>query len=457
MKSKKCGKCGFVCGETAEFCKGCGASFTGLSPDSSEFALNHYEAANGSGDKQKKLAQAALASVFAALVWSRLYERVGKLSVLLTVTLLLAGVAMAVVALVKIKNNPFIFGGQRFAQAALAASGVVVLLYGMAIPSLIVREKVTPVSWSPYESEEGRFSIRMPGKANHTLQFLGDKVQVPIHLASVDLGLKGACVSAYGDYSKFTIPVSADAVLDAATDHMPLLDELTVISKTPISLHGYQGREVVMQPDAKYGRDTFAIGRIYFVPPRLYINIIAGPKASELYEGRLTFLDSFRPLGTPLIDAAEQGQIAVISNLWLEATDQREREIAFVRAARKGRKETLRYLHDADVSINATDDLGRTALMMTAAYSTPVDQRVESCATFLIGRGANLDVQDNDRQWTALMWSLAEGDGTAALSIIRAGADVNLKARNGETALSIAQRQRRQDIVDALQKAGASE
>lgn len=459
MKSKKCSKCGFVCGEAAELCKSCGApfaNFSGSSAESTTAAWNYAGAHPGSPDKSRKLAQMSLAAAFAAIVWSKLHERLGLFSDLLAVPLLVTGMVLAIVALAKIKNNPFIFGGKRFAQTALAASGVLILLYGMAIPSLTPKKKVDIV-WRSYESEDGKFAIRMPGESKHTLQYLGTKVQVPFHLAEVDLGLQGACISGYGDFSKLSFEASVDTLLDAAVDGMPQLDEMTMLSKTTISWHGYQGREVLMQPAAKYGRNTFAIGRIYMVPPRLYINIIAGPNSGELYQERFKFLDSFHALSTPLIDAAERGQISLISSLWLETTDQKEREIAFVRAARKGHKETLRYLHDAEVSINATDDLGRTALMMTAAYSTPVDQRVESCAKFLIDRGANLDIQDNDRQWTALMWSLVEGDGTAALAIIGAGADVNLKARNGETALTFANRLRNGFIVEALKNAGAHE
>jgi ankyrin repeat protein len=95
--------------------------------------------------------------------------------------------------------------------------------------------------------------------------------------------------------------------------------------------------------------------------------------------------------------------------------------------------------------------------MMAAAYSTPVDIRTESCVTFLIGRGANLDCQDADRQWTALTWSIMEGGGNATLALIQAGADVNIKDRNGETALTHAKALSRGDIVDALIKAGAHE
>lgn len=464
MKSKKCVKCDFVCAETADVCKGCGTFFSSapgnsIAAKSSSWSNSATASAYGMGKKSKSVAQMSLAAAFAAIVWSRLHERIGLLSDFLAVVLLVVGLVLAIVALLKSRRNPLSYGGKGFALSALAASGVLVMLYAMAIPSLIIKKKVPSAAWRQYESEEGKFTVRMPGEPRHTMQYLESKAgQVPMHLYEVDLGLRGACISGYTDLSGFSIAASDDSLLDAAAEGAEQFGEMTIISKKEISLHGYKGREVLLQPSAiKYGKDTFAVGRIYFVPPRLYLNIIAGPNSSELNQEKLKYLDSFRPLSTPLIDAAERGQLTLIASLWLETTDQKEREIAFVRAARKGRKETLRYLHDADVSINATDDLGRTALMMTAAYSTPVDQRVESCAVFLIGRGANLDVQDNDRQWTALMWSIVEGEGNATLALIKAGADLNLKARNGETALTYAKRLNNQLILEALQKAGAHE
>jgi hypothetical protein len=454
MKSKKCERCGYVCAETAEACKSCGSSFS--SESSSWFTTATGSASSVGSARHKKLAQASLAAAFAALVWSQLHERLGPFADLLAIVLFVSGLVTAIVALLKIRNNPFLFGGKRLAQSALAASGVFVMLYAMAIPSLIVKRKAPAVVWKVYESEEGKFSIKMPGVAQHKLQYVdATNRQMPMHFAEIDLGPEGACVSGYVDFSDFNIAASPDTLLDATVWRSEKFGEMTRVSHKEISLYGYKGREIVLQPSSiKYGKNTFAIARAFVIPPRMYLNMIAGPTSGELDQHKTEFLDSFHIFNTPLIEALESGKLT--DQLWLN-TDQRDREFAFVRFARKGSKETLRRLHDADVSINAKDDLGRTALMMAAAYSTPVDTRVESCVTFLIGRGANLDVQDNDRQWTALDWSIVEGGGNAALALIKAGADVNLKDRNGETALMHAKKLGRPDLVDALLKAGARE
>jgi ankyrin repeat protein len=451
MKSKKCDKCGFVCLETYDSCKSCGASFTVASSTGSSF-----QSKNG---QSTKLAQASLAAAGGAVVWSRLHEQLGQPSYLLTALLLVTALVLALVALLQIRKNPFLFGGKRFAQSALAACGVMVLLYGMAIPSLLTRRKVINVAWRQYESDQGKFTVRMPGEAKHSLQYIEVKAgKVPLHMSEVDLGAKGACISGYADFSGFNLNASNDTVLDNAADGAGVFSESIVVSKKTISQYGYDGREVLLKPATqKYAKNTFAIGRVFLIPPRLYITIMAAPESSELYQERFNYLDSFRPLSTPLIEAAERGQIALIAQSLSASTDEKEKAVAFVHAAKNGHKETLRYLSNADVSVNAKDYSERTALMMAAAYSTPVDDRQESCVTFLIGRGANLDFQDADRQWTALTWSIMEGGGNATLALIKAGADVNIKDRNGETALTHAKTLNRADIVDALTKAGARE
>lgn len=451
MKSIKCDKCGFVCGEASEYCKSCGASFKVAASAASP---------SQSGNRQStKIAQASLAAAVAALVWSGLHEQLGQLSYLLTALLFVTALVLAIVALSQIRQNPFLFGGKRFAQSALAGCGIVVLIYGMAVPSLLTRRKEINVVWRQYESDQGKFTVRMPGEAKHSLQYIEVKAgKVPMHMYGVDLGPKGACISGFADFSDFNLNASNDTVLDNAADGAGVFSESIVVSKTKITQYGYDGREVVLKPATqKYAKNTFAIGRVFLVPPRLYITILAAPESGELYQERFKYLDSFRPLTTPLMEAAERGQIALIAKYLSESTDEKEKAVAFVRAARSGHKETLRYLSNADVSVNAKDYSDRTALMMAAAYSTPVDIRTESCVTFLIGRGANLDCQDADRQWTALTWSIMEGGGNATLALIQAGADVNIKDRNGETALTHAKALSRGDIVDALIKAGAHE
>jgi hypothetical protein len=297
----------------------------------------------------------------------------------------------------------------------------------------------------------------MPGVPKHTMKYLDtDRRKAPLHFAEVDLGPIGEANLGFADFTGYHTAFTDDTILNNSAQSLGKSGEMTVLSTKEISLYGYNGREVLLQPNTtKFGKDSFAIARIYLMPPRTYMHMIAGPKSGELDRDKFKYLDSFHPFSSPLIEAVENGR-SLTPEIWSKS-DQREREIAFVRAARKGYRETLRLLNNADVSINSKDDMGRTALMMAAAYSTPVYQDSESCTTFLISRGANLDAQDNDRQWTALMWTIVEGQGNAALKIIRAGADVSIRDKSGATALTYARRLNDGNIIQALLNAGAKE
>jgi hypothetical protein len=483
MKSKKCDRCGFVSGETAGSCKGCGASFTNsdlltqpvdLRQPASEIVTAgglpslvwstteiRNGLATGLGNQRKKLAQMSLAAAGGALVWSRLREQIGLFSDLLAIVLLVTGIVLAIVALFKIRKNPFLYGGKRFAQVALAASGLLILLYAMAVPAYVAAmfpKAIKPV-WRQYESDGGKFTVRIPGEPHHLLfNFEAQAGPVPWHTIEIDLGSKGACIAGYADFTGYILKGSVETMLDAAAEAAYKREEMTLISKKSISLHGYEGRELLLQlSPTKYGKDAFAIARIYLAFPRLYVNIIGGPNSSEIYQDRFKFLDSFRILSTPLIEAAERGQTSLLRNLLAESTDEKEKDVALVRAAKSGSLVGVRALFDAGVRINAKDDSDRTALMMAAGYSTPVDDRVVSCVTFLISAGADLNAQDPDHQWSALTWSIMEGNGNAAIPLIKAGADVNLRDRTGETALTHAKTLGRPDVIEALEKAGARE
>jgi ankyrin repeat protein len=278
-----------------------------------------------------------------------------------------------------------------------------------------------------------------------------------MHTAEIDLGPKAACITGYADFSDYRLMGSVETTLDDAIAGVYQHEEMTLISKKNISLHGYEGRELLLQLSPRYGKDTFAIARIYLAYPRLYVNIIGGPNSSEIYRDRFKFLDSFRILNTPLIEAAEKGQTNLLRNLLAESTDEKEKDIALVRAAKSGSLAGVKALFNAGVRINAKDDSERTALMMAAGYSTPVDNRVESCVTFLLSAGADPNAQDPEHQWSALVWSIVEGQGNAALALIKAGTDVNLRDRTGETALTHAKKLNSPEIIEALVKAGALE
>jgi len=74
---------------------------------------------------------------------------------------------------------------------------------------------------------------------------------------------------------------------------------------------------------------------------------------------------------------------------------------------------------------------------------------------FLAQAGARLDSQSGDRGTSALIDSVICARYDLVLDIIKAGADLNVKSKDGQTALVVAAGAGKADIVEALLKAGA--
>lgn len=88
-------------------------------------------------------------------------------------------------------------------------------------------------------------------------------------------------------------------------------------------------------------------------------------------------------------------------------------------------------MEQAEVDIDATDGLGKSALMWAAMYGH------RDCLDYLIAKGANVNARTKS-MWTALHWAVTNEHTDCAESLIKAGADTSLKDKRGETALDFA-------------------
>ena len=91
-------------------------------------------------------------------------------------------------------------------------------------------------------------------------------------------------------------------------------------------------------------------------------------------------------------------------------------------ACQNGSAPVVERLLKAGVRANATGPLGETALHLCSRTGKPEAVRV------LIANGASIDVIENWRGQTPLMWAAAEGHGDAMKVLIEAGADVNARS-----------------------------
>jgi len=276
--------------------------------------------------------------------------------------------------------------------------------------------------------------ITLPGKPEEKELNVGDEGHppVPFHTSLVDLGRNGACFAGSADYSNYRLKLPVAEVLDLAIKGATQNSDMILISKKSISLNGNEGLEVELQPSKKYGSNGFAMARVYWVPPKMYTNVIVGSKSGELYEDRFNFLDSFQLLSTPLIEAAARGDIYSLKKLILESTDRKEKDLALVRAAKGGKLATVKELIASGADVNAKDELDKkTALMWSMAGG-------DSDATkLLIAAFPDLSIRD-DKGDTVLVYAIRRGSKNMVSTLLAAGASVNNKNNEGGTAWSIA-------------------
>ena len=86
---------------------------------------------------------------------------------------------------------------------------------------------------------------------------------------------------------------------------------------------------------------------------------------------------------------------------------------------------------------SAQDKVHWTALEYTASNSQP-----ESCKD-LLAHGASPNTQDSDYGWTPLLYAADKGNMEIATMLVEKGADVNVKAKDGLTALQEAPKRNR--------------
>jgi hypothetical protein len=289
-----------------------------------------------------------------------------------------------------------------------------------------------------------------------------------MHSIHADLKGAGSCTAMFFDYSDYQLTIPLDEFLDSGIERFLKKSDAVLVTKKAILLDGYQGVEIETKPNSTSDwLPRSSTARIYWVPEKkfLYVNHITGPTSGELYSQRSTFLDSFQFVAEqerkdrerrsfehpPLLDAVVKGDMAQVNSLLPEASDF-DKQLAMVVAVHTDRVEVVKALIDARTSLTVGDNRGRTPLMAATI-------QCRRCIPLLIRAGADLNAQDLTNGWTALMWSLTEGQGISAKELISAGTNLNLRDRNGKTALmhaaGLGDQPSYKEVVHRLLTAGA--
>ncbi|HEY0562586.1 MAG TPA: ankyrin repeat domain-containing protein [Methylophilus sp.] len=121
---------------------------------------------------------------------------------------------------------------------------------------------------------------------------------------------------------------------------------------------------------------------------------------------------------------------------------------AILLAMKKGYTVVAHILLNAGADVNAIDRMGMSPLLLACGKTS---QGYKELAELLINKGANINIQDK-LGYTPLLLSLSGGDVGIAMLLIERGADITAKTRDGENALSLAEKADYPHIVRLLRK-----
>ena len=119
-------------------------------------------------------------------------------------------------------------------------------------------------------------------------------------------------------------------------------------------------------------------------------------------------------------------------------------------AAAEGHAETVSALLESGADVNATNALGRTALMFASSYG------FLAIVNDLLGHRADPNIVPRDSTgWTALIAAAHNGHMEVIRALLDHGADASIKDKQGKTALAWAEAQGKVELAQALRDSTA--
>lgn len=135
--------------------------------------------------------------------------------------------------------------------------------------------------------------------------------------------------------------------------------------------------------------------------------------------------------------AALNGDLQIVNEsieqgISVDDTDELGRT-ALMFAAFNGHNEVIDLLIANGAGVNLENDEGRTSLMFAASGPFP------ETVLLLIENGADVNRADSVEEWTPLMYAAAEGNNEVVELLLEHGANPNAKDTDGETATDFAE------------------
>lgn len=157
---------------------------------------------------------------------------------------------------------------------------------------------------------------------------------------------------------------------------------------------------------------------------------------------------------TPLMVAAQKGFTRLVNILVNHGADVNHKngsgKDSLMLACFAGHLDVVKYLRKFGASWESRDKGGSTAMHWAA------DGGHLNVINYMLHDGCKVDVKDNISLWTPLMRvSAVTGNADVASLLVKAGADVNMRDKDGKTPLMVAVLNNHEKLVQLLSEKGA--
>ncbi len=165
--------------------------------------------------------------------------------------------------------------------------------------------------------------------------------------------------------------------------------------------------------------------------------------------------------GSPLVTAAVTGNLEIVkllvekgADVNIKSTDKGDLTPLFggILGNGKEKQDTIKFLLDKGADVNArfvSKGFEATPLMMAAS------QKDTEIVRLILAKKPDIHAVDANTGITALMMAVLNNNVENAKELLAQGADVNKKAKNNATALSLAKQENNKEMINVLTNAGA--
>jgi hypothetical protein len=180
----------------------------------------------------------------------------------------------------------------------LVSVAVAALVAFVAMPKLLKSGKanLSNITWSEYQSPDGSYSVSMPATPKETqMNHTNAAGTAQVRVVTAEIGRDAGCMVMYADYPVLS-KVSEDTLYEQTIKAWASKDaaQYAIGQRKFITQDGHRGLEVEFKPPILERMEAKGRMRLFWVAPRLYMVMSAGPETPEFAKVSDRCLDSFK-------------------------------------------------------------------------------------------------------------------------------------------------------------------